>query len=176
MHTNAIPILNLTYVHSAMLRQTIIVAGIISCAHDTSTFVSASVDRQGYMHTTSLLCAVLLIHCWCPMLRLLQFFLVRRSTAVWVGVWSQISISFFLTCLLLFNSILWCRGVKDRVLIITCSPIVSFTIAHLVLWNTNLCETVINFYESVTCETSAPDWFRWMSEVHCSVMVYYLEF
>ena len=131
MHTNAIPILNLTYIHSTMLRLTIIVVGIISCVHDASTFVSASVDRQGYMHTTSLLYAVLLIHCWCPMLGLLQFFLVRRSVAVWVGVWSQISISFFLTCLLLFNSILWCRGVKDRVLIITCSPIVSFTIAQL---------------------------------------------
>ncbi len=43
-----------------------------------------------------------------------------------IGVSSQIGASFLLTFFLIIQSILWCREVRDRVLIITCSPIVSF--------------------------------------------------
>ena len=43
-----------------------------------------------------------------------------------IGISSQFVISFFLIFALIVQSILWCRGVRDRALIIVCSPIVSF--------------------------------------------------
>ena len=51
---------------------------------------------------------------------------------LWVGVISQICVSFLLIFLLLFQSVLWCRGVRDRTLVITCSPIVSFAFVHCI--------------------------------------------
>ena len=43
-----------------------------------------------------------------------------------VAIPSQFGISFFLIIALILQSILWCRGVRDRAFIIACSPIVSF--------------------------------------------------
>ena len=51
---------------------------------------------------------------------------VMASALLSAGAISQTVISFLLTLLLIFQSVLWCRGVRDRALIITCSPIVSF--------------------------------------------------
>ena len=48
------------------------------------------------------------------------------NSSLQYGVLTQISASFVLTVVLIIQSILWCREVRDRLLIITCSPIVSF--------------------------------------------------
>ena len=56
----------------------------------------------------------------------------QAPVPLWIGVISQICVSFLLIFLLLFQSVLWCRGVRDRTLVITCSPIVSFAFVHCI--------------------------------------------
>lgn len=103
---------------------------VVFFTRSSPTLLHASIVHQG----PGCLCAVPLIYCGYP--RVFNCFTPSHvcryrpdaRLALLIGVPAQVAFSITLTSLLLFHSILWCRGVKDRVLFIACSPIVSFGI------------------------------------------------
>ena len=78
-------------------------------------------DIRMFSEWTSLISSILSLYCRTS---------APSQTAVYIGVICQSAVSFLLIFLLLFQSSLWCRGVRDRALVITCSPIVSFSLIH----------------------------------------------